>query len=76
MEELVIIYIHLNGQQIAEVFNLVNHGNREWSFICSPHIFETDGDYEIHPVGGRPMRIMISNIINQNSGCHIDAVEI
>ena len=75
MEKLVSIYIHLNGQQVAEVFNLVDHGNRQWSFTCRPPVLIADEDYEIHPVGGRPMRIIISNINFENGVCHITAIE-
>jgi hypothetical protein len=69
------IYIHQNGQQIAEVFNLAHHNNRRWSFNCDPPVLVADEDYEIHPIDGKPMRILISSIDFRNGVCFVEAIE-
>ncbi len=69
------IHLYLNGQRIAEVFDLKSYGQCRWSFTCSPPIFDAEADYEVAPPGERPMRIMISSLQTEGSLSHIEAVE-
>jgi hypothetical protein len=70
------IYLYLNGQQVAEVIDLTNNGNRQWSFSCRPPILDSQQDYEIYwPVVNRHMRIMILNLSLVGTQSQINAVE-
>lgn len=70
------IHLYLNGQRIAEVFNLNRNGQRQLSFTCSPPIFDAEADYEVAPPNERPMRIMIASLQTEGRLSCIEAVEL
>lgn len=69
------MHLYHNGRRIADVFDLARLDDRKWAFACRPPIFIADEDYEIFPPGGRPMRIIISEITSDGVQSHIQALE-
>lgn len=70
------VYLHKNGRPIAEVQGLNFIGDRKLAFRCPPPLIEADDEYEIHPVGERPIKIIISSVIFDGAMNHISAFEL